>query len=76
MFEETVKHIGERISETRSRRNITAEQLATWSDSGSDDLRAVEAARRTVRSDELFRLASALDIPVKEFFGSPQEASV
>ena len=62
--------LGERLKAVRRRLGMSQEELATRSGVAQDTIARVEQNKRlTMRSDELGRIAEALDAPADELLG-------
>ena len=73
---DTKKLIGVRIKELRKQAGLTQEQLAEQVGLDSRHLSRLEVGRHFPSLDSLERIATALGIPLAEFFKFPDDESI
>ncbi len=60
--------LGARIKELRKAKNITQEQLVEFIGSDTNNLSRIENGKKFMSADKLVKIASALNVDVKELF--------
>ena len=65
-MEKTLKLLGKRIAELRSKRGITQEKLAELADYSPNHISKIESARTKPSFDLLYAIAKVLDVELKD----------
>lgn len=72
MYQEMADNLRTEIQTLRKAREMSVGQIAEAVDIPSAEFNEFETAGRMVRSDELMRISSALEIPLLRLFGAPE----
>lgn len=68
------KRFGEHVQAFRKRRGLTQEELAEAIDKSVDQISNIERGATSTRLDTALAIASALDVPLPQFFTFPNES--
>lgn len=64
------KHFGERVRDLRKRKGLSQESLALACDLDRTYIGGVERGERNISLLNIYKIATALDVPAKELFNA------